>query len=213
MPVNAVPSLVMTHKVLFVAKVLNIFPVKGGIPGWSPKQIMTGKVMHYNHYCVPFGLYCQISSEDTPRNSMLARTEGAIILGPSGNAQGGIKLNTLTTDKVVVRMQYKRLPMTDAVIARIGLLAVGQPSHPVVTNRKGRPIGNVAMEHFDYDNSEADYNLPGVHLSNTDDSAKIPGVGTIDQDPTPDDPIDDDVDVGNDFGIDELQDSGGASCS
>jgi hypothetical protein len=66
MPVNAVPSLVMIHMVLFVAKAL-----KGGIPGWSPKQIMTGEVVNYKYYCVPFGSYCQISSEDTPRNSML----------------------------------------------------------------------------------------------------------------------------------------------
>jgi hypothetical protein len=140
---------------------------------------------------------------------MLARTEGAIALGPSGNAQGGIKslLWPQATGKVVVHRQFKRLPMTDAVIACIGLLAVGQPSHPVVTDRKGRPIGNVAMEHFDYDNSEADDDLPGVHLPNTDDSAEIPGVGTIDQVPTADDPIDDDVDIGNDFGIDEPQDT------
>jgi hypothetical protein len=47
MPVNAVPSLVTIHMVLFVAKALNIFPVKGGIRGWSPKQIMTGEVVHY----------------------------------------------------------------------------------------------------------------------------------------------------------------------
>jgi hypothetical protein len=40
MPVNAVPSLVMIHVVMFVAKALNIFPVKGGILGWSPKQII-----------------------------------------------------------------------------------------------------------------------------------------------------------------------------
>ena len=107
MPVNAIPSLVMTHLVMFVAKALNIFPVKGGIPGWSPKQIMTGEVVHYKYYCVPFGSYCQISKEDTPRNSMLARTEGAIALGPSGNVQGGIKFYTLATGKVVVRRQFK----------------------------------------------------------------------------------------------------------
>ena len=79
LPFNAVPSLVMTHMVMFVTKALNIFPVKGGIPGWSPRQIMTGEVVHYKYYCVPFGSYCQISKEDTPRNSMLARTEGAIL--------------------------------------------------------------------------------------------------------------------------------------
>jgi hypothetical protein len=65
LPVNAVPSLVMIHMVLFVAKTLNIFPVKGGIPGWSPKQIMTGEVVYYKYYCIPFGSYCQISCEDT----------------------------------------------------------------------------------------------------------------------------------------------------
>ena len=97
--------------------------------------------------------------------------------------------------------------MTDAVIARIELLAVGQPSHPVFTDRQGRPIGDVAMEHFDYESHESDDELPGVHLPESDESAEIPGVATIDQDPTVDDPIDDDVDVGVDFGIDEPQDA------
>jgi hypothetical protein len=138
---------------------------------------------------------------------MLARTEGAIALGPSGNVQGGVKFYTLTTGKVVVRRQFKRLPMTDAVIACIGLLAVGQPSHPVFTDRQGRPIGDVAIKHFDYESHEADDELPGVHLPESDESAEIPGVGTIDQDLTVDDPIDDDVDVGVDFGIDEPQDA------
>ena len=65
--------------------------------------------------------------------------------------------------------------MTDAVIARIELLAVGQPSHPVFTDRQGRPIGDVAMEHFDYESHESDDELPGVHLPESDKSAEIPG--------------------------------------
>ena len=205
-PVNATPALVITHAVLFVTKALNLFPVKGGIPGWSPKQIMTGEVVHYKYCCIPFGCYCQISKEGTPRNSMLARTEGAIALGPSGNAQGGHKFFTLATAEVVVRRQWVRLPMTEAVIARISLLAVGQPSQPVFTDRKGRPIGDVAMEHFDYETKEADDDFPGVHLPESDESAEIPGVGTIDQDPTVPDLIDDDVDVGIDFDSHEPQD-------
>jgi hypothetical protein len=94
-------------------------------------QIMTGEVVHYKYYCVPFGSYCQISKEDTPRNSMLARTEGAIALGPSGNAQGGIKFYTLATGKVVVQRQFKRLPMTDAVItfSRQGGSVRSTPKH------------------------------------------------------------------------------------
>jgi hypothetical protein len=41
-----------------------------------------------------------------------------------------------------------RLPMTEAVIARIERLALGQPSQPVFTDRNGLPIGDIAMEAF-----------------------------------------------------------------
>jgi hypothetical protein len=49
-----------------------------------------------------YGQYCQIHKEDQPRNSTAAWTQGAILLGPSGNAQGGHKFYTLNTGKVVV---------------------------------------------------------------------------------------------------------------
>jgi len=183
-PCNALPALVMTHSVLFVTKQLNLFPVKGDISGWSPKQIMTGEVMHYKYCSIPFGCYCQISEEGTPHNSMSARTWGAIALGPSGNVQGGHKFYALDTRSVVVRRQCVRLPMSEAVIARIERLALGQPSQPVFTNRKGLPIGNNVMESLEnYDYVEADVDLPGVHLESTE-SAEIPGVGSTDQDPS-----------------------------
>ena len=139
--------------------------MKGGISGWSPKQIMTGEVIHYKFCSVPFGCYCQISEEGTPRNNMLVRTRGAIALGPSGNVQGGQKFYALDTRSVVVRRQWVRLPMTDAVIARIERLALGQPSQLVFTDRNGLPIGDIAMEYLaGYDQNEADDNLPGVYL-------------------------------------------------
>ena len=74
--------------------------------------------------------------------------------------------------------------MTEAVIARINKLAVGQPSQSVFMDQTGLPIGNISMEHFDkYNNNEADDNLPGVHLPDPDKSAKIPGVESTNQDP------------------------------
>jgi hypothetical protein len=71
--------------------------------------------------------------------------------------------------------------MTDAVIARIERLALGQPSQPVFTDQKGLPIGDIALESLDnYDHVEADHDLPGVHLESTE-SAEIPGVGSTDR--------------------------------
>jgi len=48
---------------------------------------------------IPFGCYCKISEEGTPRNSMLARTRGAVALGPSGNVQGGHNFFALNTKR------------------------------------------------------------------------------------------------------------------
>jgi hypothetical protein len=64
LPVNALPPVVLVNAVLFVTKQLNLLPLKGGIPPqFSPKQIMTGKVVHYKFCSIPFGQYCQISEE------------------------------------------------------------------------------------------------------------------------------------------------------
>ncbi len=77
----------LVHAVLFVMTQLNLFPVKGGLSSkLSPKQIMSGKVVHYKFCAMGFGRYCQIHEEDQPCNGMVARTQGAILLGPSGNA-------------------------------------------------------------------------------------------------------------------------------
>ena len=107
-----------THMVFFVVKLLNYFPVKGGVSDqYSPKAIMSGKVIQFKQYCLPFGTYCQIHEEDGPRNSLLAHTQGAISLGPSKNIQGGQHFYKLNSAKVVVRRSWDVIPMPEAVIS------------------------------------------------------------------------------------------------
>ena len=91
------------HMVFFVTKLLNLCPVKGGIlDQYSPKAIMSGEIINYKQYCLPFGFYCQVHEEELPRNSMEPRTQGAISLRPSPNCQGAQKFYTLITSKVIV---------------------------------------------------------------------------------------------------------------
>ena len=71
---------------------------------------------------------------------MAQRTQGAISLGPSGNAQGGHKFFTLTTRKVVTRWAWTELPASVAVIERVALLAKSMPALPIFTDRAGRVI-------------------------------------------------------------------------
>jgi hypothetical protein len=50
----------------------------------SPKTIMSGDTLDFKkHLSLQIGQYCQVHKEDTPRKSQVARTKGAISLGPS----------------------------------------------------------------------------------------------------------------------------------
>ncbi len=66
-----------------------------------------------------------------------------ILLGPSGNAQGGHKFFTLTTGKVVTCRIRTELPTSVAVIERVALLAKGMPALPIFTDHAGHVIGDV----------------------------------------------------------------------
>ncbi len=66
----------------FVVKLLNYFPAKGGVLAhYSPKTIMLGQTLNYKQCSYLFGTYCQVHEEDGQRNSLIARTSGAISVG------------------------------------------------------------------------------------------------------------------------------------
>jgi hypothetical protein len=79
---------------------------------------MSGEVLDYNkHLRLQIGQYCQVHEGDSPRNGQVARTKGAISLGPSGNLQGGHKFMALNTDKKITRRNWDEIPMPDLVIS------------------------------------------------------------------------------------------------
>ncbi len=89
-----------------------------------------------------FGSYCQVAEDVTPRNSLAARTRGAISMGPSGNLSGGQHFLALDTRKMIVRNQWKELPMPLAVINCVNLLGHAKCSLLVFTDRHGQVIGD-----------------------------------------------------------------------
>jgi len=102
LPFTSVPVKMLTHMVFFVVKMLNHFPVKGGVSAlYSPKTILSGQTLNYKQCALPFGTYCQVHEEDGPRNSLVARTQGAISLGPSSNRQGGQLFLSLNSVRVI----------------------------------------------------------------------------------------------------------------
>jgi hypothetical protein len=101
LPFEQILKIMTIHIVLNVVKFLNFFPTKGGVSETlSPKTIMLGETLNYKkHLSLQIGQYCQVHEEDHHRNIQLARTKGAISLGPSGNMQVGFKFMALNTGK------------------------------------------------------------------------------------------------------------------
>jgi hypothetical protein len=73
----------------------------------------------------------------TPRNSLAARMQGAISLGPSGNLSGGQRFLALDTGNMIVRNRWKELPMPLAVINRANLLGHAKRLILVFTDCQG----------------------------------------------------------------------------
>jgi hypothetical protein len=102
-----------------------------------------------------------VHEEDNPRNGQIARTKGAISLGPIGNLQGGFKFMALNSGNIFFLRSWDVIPMPDIVIYRVNALGRDQPQHMTLTDRHGRLIGDVEIPGV-YDEEENDDHLPGV---------------------------------------------------
>jgi hypothetical protein len=203
LPYERIPKLITIHIVLNVFKLLNFFPTKGGVSDTlSPKTIMSGETLYFNkHLSLQISQYCQVHEEDTPQNSQVARTKGAISIGPSGNLQGGFKFMALNSDKKIVQCSWDVIPLPDVVINRINELGKDQPRLMMFTDRHGRLIGDMEIPGVDSTEDEDDY-FPGV-APVIADAIEIPGVDVagpeaFDEVPAPQNEIYDPDDIPHD---------------
>ena len=78
---------------------------------------MSGETLDYKkHLSLQMGQCCQVHEEETPHNSQVQRTKGAISLRLSGNIQGGYKFMALNTGKKITRCSLDVIPMPDPII-------------------------------------------------------------------------------------------------
>jgi hypothetical protein len=66
-PFQTIPKIIMTHMVFYAVKFLNYFPAKGGVSEiYGPKTIMSGEIIDFKKFSLPFGTYCQVHEEKLP---------------------------------------------------------------------------------------------------------------------------------------------------
>jgi hypothetical protein len=111
----------LVHLLHFVVMWLNNFPVTNGISStYSPREIILRHRLDYKHHCrAPFGAYCEAHEE----TNMTTRGCPSICLGPTGNIQGTYNFLSLISGLLIKRRHFDELPIPNAVIKRVELLA------------------------------------------------------------------------------------------
>jgi hypothetical protein len=163
--------------VFYAVKLLNYFLAKGGVSEiYGPKTIMPGEIIDFKKVSLPFGTYCQVHEEKLPQNSLADRTLGAILLGPSGNAQGRHKFFTLNTSWVITCWSWDVIPMPKSVVDRVNYIGRDQPIQPVFLNHASNPIGDGDAD-YEQDPANPTADLPGEVIPKVaPDHVEITGV-------------------------------------
>jgi Reverse transcriptase (RNA-dependent DNA polymerase) len=115
--------LLLTMCVLFCVSRLNMQPSRISVDRTSPLEQFTGRKLDAaRDLRVQFGDYVQATVSDTD-NTMRSRTQGCIVLLPTGNLTGSVKMWCLATNHIITRDQFHILPLPDLVIRHITSLA------------------------------------------------------------------------------------------
>ena len=109
--------------VLYCVSRLNYQPtrIRDGI--MSPREAFLGrKTDAKRDFRCAFGDFVMATVPETD-NSMKSRTEDCIVMLPTGNRTGSVRMLSLATGKIVTRDQFKIMPMPTSVIQRMNDLA------------------------------------------------------------------------------------------
>ncbi len=86
-----VPGIKVVHMVLHIIEFVNRFSCQGGVKHFSPDEIMTG--------CV----YCQVTENIQPWNSLAPQTRAANLVGSLGNLSGSQVFLVLDAGHILIR--------------------------------------------------------------------------------------------------------------
>ena len=112
--------------VLFCVSRLNYQTSGIGYRDESPRVSFSGRqVDQLLDFRVAFGEYAQCTVPNTD-STMNARTEDCIVMLPTGNRTGSVKMMSIRTGRLITRDQFKISPMPSTVIAKLNKMAAAE---------------------------------------------------------------------------------------
>ena len=112
--------------VLFCVSRLNYQTSGTGSSAESPRVSFSGRQVNATlDFKASFGQYAQCTVANTDSTTS-ARTEVCIVMLPTGNRTGSVKMMSIRTGKLVTRDQFKLLSMPSTVITRLNEMAASE---------------------------------------------------------------------------------------
>ena len=118
------PRVLLPWLILFCGSRLNLVPRRTRADTTSPRELITQRKLDYKRDLrFAFGEYVQAYNPHVDTRSLQARTDGAIVLLPTNNIQGSVKLLNLRTGSVITRDQMYSVPIPGEVIEHMNRMA------------------------------------------------------------------------------------------
>jgi len=138
---------------LFCVSRINMQPSTTSVDRISPLEKFSGQKLDAKvHLRCGFGEYVQATVPHTD-NTLKTRTDGCITLLPTGNATGTVQMLSLSTNSIVRRDHYQRLPMPNQVVVHLNSIATRQG---YIRGDTDVPVTTDDLVHTDQDRSLSD---------------------------------------------------------
>ena len=128
LPFGHLPRMIVVHLMTMVVFYINDFVWNRGVSQiLTPLTIVEGNVLDFHlHFRVIYGEFVQ--TFEGSDNTMAPRTVDAIMMGPTGNLQGGVRCLSFEKGKVLNRQwnDVQNLKMPISAISRINFMAKKQ---------------------------------------------------------------------------------------
>ncbi len=172
LPYKNLPTYMLTQLVQESARKLNFFPNKYGMSKvYSPRQILHGKPLDYEHVKYAFGQYVEGHLDLPKTKGPHGRTTPGIYIKPN-DSDTGHEIWCLATEREIPRARVTPLPITPAVIRAIETTATAQKQKGLrIRTRRGEILFDstwTAGVDYDSDDEDSDYN-PDEEMDSVDE--------------------------------------------